>query len=228
MIVYFGQYNQNKPDLLNLDLEPVMPSLKTKSGIDQYIKCYAAIEELKNTFLVKSDIDIELKFDSKGNIYTDRYGQNFYDNFINLQPDNKVFTLNYSHIFFSEKQLEIVQLPAFYHETPFDKHFYSAVGSFDISRWIRPLQAGYINKDYNKEKIILVKRGDPLYYVKFNTKEKVKLRKFDMSNDLLKYIESCVEYKFFDNKSNLEKLYSIFLKHKYNKKILKEIKENLL
>ena len=109
MIVYTGQYNENKSDLLNLDLEPVMASLKAKEGIDQYIKCYAAIEELKNTFLVRSDIEIELRFDSSGNIYTDRYGQKFYDSFINPQIDNKVFTLNYNHVFFSEQKLEIIR-----------------------------------------------------------------------------------------------------------------------
>ena len=56
MIVYTGQYNENKSDLLNLDLEPVMASLKAKEGIDQYIKCYAAIEELKNTKISKYDV----------------------------------------------------------------------------------------------------------------------------------------------------------------------------
>ena len=228
MIVYTGQYNENKSDLLNLDLEPVMASLKAKEGIDQYIKCYAAIEELKNTFLVRSDIEIELRFDSSGNIYTDRYGQKFYDSFINPQIDNKVFTLNYNHVFFSEQKLEVIQLPAFYHETPFDNDFYSVIGSFDISSWLRPLQPGYINKNYDKEKTILVKRGDPLYYVKFKTKENIKLKRFDVNSNILKYIDSCVGYKAFDKKSNLQKLYKIFSKHKYNKKILKEIKNNLL
>lgn len=54
-------------------------------------------------------------------------------------------------------------------------------GTFDIKKWIRPIHCSYV-LEQNKEQTISFKKGEPWLYLKFHTKEKVKLKyNFDQS-----------------------------------------------
>jgi len=222
-----GSTEEFNTELTSIDPENVLESLsKNTDEIKEYISCYAAQKELKNCYLIRSDIDINLEFDSLGHIRTDRFGQKFYDLFINTS--GATINLTFNNIFFSKDSVEVVQLPAIYHDTPFDKDFYPCIGSYDISKWFRPLNAGYINKDLHKQKSISIKRGDPLFYVKFNTDSKVRLKKFEFTDHLYHKMTSCTSVKLTNPKLNLQKLYNIFRSNNFNSRILKEIKNNLI
>ena len=236
MDIYFTSYRTISVDggtvefnteLTSIDPENVLESLsKSTDEVKQYISCYAAQKELKNCYLIRSDIDINLEFDSLGHIRTDRFDQKFYDLFVSA--NGATLNLAFNNIFFSKNSVEVVQLPAIYHDTPFDEDFYACIGSYDISKWFRPLNAAYINKDLHKQKTISIKRGDPLFYVKFNTNSKVRLKKFEFTEYLYHKMSSCTLLKTTNPKLNLHKLYNIFTSNNLNKRILKEIKNNLI
>ena len=230
MNVYWSQpsISGSFTDLLVEPLDNLLSDCKQRTDVNfgKYLKCYSAISELKNTFIFRSPFDLGLKI-SKNGISTDRYGQNFAENICHYVDEN-CFTLLINIYFFSETQLKVEQMPPIYHNSPFNKDFYFAVGSMDISSWFRPFQPGFIHKNPDEEKVINIKKGDPLAYFKFCTDEKINFIEYETNSSISKYMLNCVEYKKFSPKTPLHILYEKFSKKSYNKKILKEIKNNLI
>ena len=230
MDVYWSQplIAEEFTDLLIEPLDNLLLDCKKRKDVNfgKYLKCYSAISELKNTFIFRSPFDLGLKI-SKYGLQTDRYGQNFAEN-IYHHADENCFTLLLNIYFFSENYLKVEQMPPIYHESPFNKDFYFSAGSFDISSWFRPFQPGFIHKDLNQEKIINIKKGDPLAYFKFHTDEGINFIEYETTETLIKFSMNCASYKIFKPKTPLKILYENFNKRSYSKKILAEIKNNLI
>ena len=59
------------------------PTLFEARGNVQYLKCPAFVESCKNDFVVCAPFDLNLQINAETNtLTTDRFGQDFYDNFI--------------------------------------------------------------------------------------------------------------------------------------------------
>ena len=56
---------------------------------------------------------------------------------------------------------------------------------------------------------------------------KIKFKNFKFTNTLNEYSLDTTHYKYFNKHQPLNKIYDLFIKNKYNKRILKEIKNNL-
>jgi hypothetical protein len=133
-------------------------------------------------------------------------------------------TLNYGIIFFSEEQLSFTAYPSFMHRSSWNNHGYCIPGTFDVSKWFRPVSLELqLNPgiDYLK-----ISKNEPLFY--FKTEEEVLLQKFYMTKPLLELMTSCVGFKQLEPKKPLEYLYNKLSKSGLKKQILKEIKSNLL
>ena len=78
-----------------------------------------------------------------------------------------------------------------------------------------------------KKNKIDIKRGDTLFYVKFHTNKKVNLKNFNVTKGILDFAKKTTDLKLFEKNLALEKMYKIFCSRSLNKRILKEIKNNL-
>jgi len=103
----------------------------------------------------------------------------------------------------------------------------SVPGAFDISQWFRPHV--FEVQMWDQVGTFKIKEGEPLFTIEFITDRPIVLKKFAMSEALVKYSDSCVDSsKFFGQWIGLAKKYKIFKDTKMDKLILKEIKNNLV
>lgn len=231
MKVYYAfDDSANISKLAYLEIENLYTNLLDRYNdqdeeIKKYLRCYAAIKDLKNTYIVKSPVDFNLFIDHETkNIFCDR-GNEFLSNYFDISRGSIQFGPEL--YLFSEESLTFTQLAPYFHDAPY-KEYYGVTGSFNISKWFRPVMTGLINKNLNsKNNNIIIKRGDPLYYIKFNTEESIELINYSMNEKIKKYSLDCFGYKNFVHSQKLAKLYSIFQHKRYNKKIIKEIKKEL-
>jgi hypothetical protein len=91
-------------------------------------------------------------------------------------------------------------------------------GTFNIAKWYRPIN--YAFEIIDDSKPINIKRGDPLFYIRFLTDEKINFV-YDFDNtDADKAITSCLAVKEFFPLLRMEDNYNIakhFIKNVKNK-----------
>jgi len=227
--VYWSRINLpllTSKDLLTYQPFSVYKNIKTEfkkypsSSLLGYIQCPASYNELKNVIGIRSDQDynIELKEGNENLHQLNREGH------ISLRSINeKFFDINSNYIFFSDQPLEVSLLPAYLDPNDLTKNTTLLSGKYDCGKWFRPISPAYVSH----KNIINIKRGDTLYYLKFNTNKKINLVNYQFNNQLGTYLNSTMGIKNFKKFLPLKTLYNLFLEKKYNSRILKEIKNNL-
>ena len=224
-----GVYSRN---LLTYSPISVLSLLRQKykddAGVNPYFRCPAAQDELKNYFAIRADADLSFKFNKENGIEIKsptRFDPNFA--FIVRSKKNQFCSLNSSYIFFSEEDVEITQFPAFFEDNSFVKNTQLTVGKFNVSKWFRPFDCTFFLKSKENE-IINIKRGDILFYIKVNTNKKVKFKEFIYTQKHHIFVNSCTVVKEFQYNTPLNILYSLFNNKNLSKRVLKEIKTNLV
>lgn len=196
--------------------------LRNKLG--NYVLCPAALNELKSTYYITSDINYHFYFENN-EVKSDMYDQKMFDNVLQRENDT-LFFFNFYTIMYSEVPCRVIQIPPYLHKTTFSRgNCLSVSASMDISKWFRPMHGVYMNDEKSPFQIQAM---DPLYYVKFETQEKIEFKEFNMNQNLFDLSLNCTNYKKFHPRSGLKKLYNKFIERKYGKRIMKEIKENIV
>ena len=230
LVVYWANFGLlDRLQRTNLLVEPPVRIMQTfhkeisyDSGGFSYKACSAAKNLFQNTFVIKSPFDVDAKITDnivyeKNQLITLRNPT--YENIYSVEYD-------FSWIFFSEESVEIVQTPAYMHQTLASKYGIAASGSFDINKWLRPINATFnLHKDINEFK---VKKDEPLFYLDFKTNRKVILKQFDLTLDLYNLANATAELKQFFPFESLETLYNRFTRSNRHKKVMQEIHKNLL
>ena len=80
----------------------------------------------------------------------------------------------------------------------------------DCGKWFRPTHLS----NSTEEKDFEIKRGDPLFYIKFHTKDKVQLKRFNMNDEILSHVASTVQVKKYLASTKLNKLYKLYKESK--------------
>lgn len=163
--------------------------------------CPATQLYYNNTFVIRSPFSVKLKceigpksclvvpeFGADMGIDRDLYNRLFMSHPTPDLADPKKPVVQYlvEQIFVSDTpDVWIESVPAHFHykENPWPVRTYS--GSFNIYDWQRPLNWAF--EWMNPEKEIVIKRGDPLIYVRFHSKilnAKYELVRIDKSSDL--------------------------------------------
>ena len=199
-----------------------------------YIKIYKSIPP-ENIWQFKKYLncqyiynEIQLK-DFNNNKYTLKN----YDKFITtnsiIHNLNTNYNLNYDpgYVFFSEEPVNIEVMSPFMHRSGFNKNGYIVPGTYDISKWFRPLNPALQLYD-NEDRVVESSKGDALMYIKFNCSDSVKLEKFYIDKELDSIIYGASGYKNYDPNRSLPYLYDKFEKAGLKKRTLKLIKENLI
>ena len=223
-------------EIATLPLEPLTKEVKTvfkDKGCDLAIRCYAVQDEIKNTFVYKSPFDLDVIYgEDKRIIVKPENVLNQGVNVVQFTPDLdgsingslvQLFT-NYGFYFFSEQPLKLsIQTPNF-HDSKI-KHIPLLTGEYDIAKWFRPVFPSYANYNYEN---FSMKRGDAMMYIKFNTDKKVVLKEFCMNRELDNLVTGSLDLKSVMPWVPLDRLYKMFLANNMNKKVLKQIKNQVV
>lgn len=130
-------------------------------------------------------------------------------------------------VFFSEESVKVQQFPPYMHNTKVTKTAYITAGSFDISKWFRPVNLTF--QLWPGETSINLIEGEPVVYINFVTDKKVVFKQFHLTEEIKAL--SSEGLKFRDLKGPLvplKTLYAAFVNSKRPQRVLKLIKENLL
>jgi len=201
---------------------------KEIDNIGSMYSCRSFLQYTKNMYLMKNPFDINVRIE-KSKVFNlgNRSLDNLYLNRV-MQTTNG-YNLNYQpgYIFFSETPLEIEVLSPFMHKSNFCKNGYIVPGSYDISKWFRPINPALQLYD-NSDKEIQSEKGDALMYINFKTNDSVRLKRFEITQELENIMYATTEYKKYDSNRSLSYLYDKFIQSGLSKKTLKIIKENLI
>jgi hypothetical protein len=197
------------------------------TGMATPIKCPAIVPEINNLFGLKSLYTYEFKIDN-GEVVSSTYNQDFFNNHVvvrDLQKKFFSFTQNYAFFTDSDSLKITVQIPPYFESTSLAKDTFCIPGTFDIGKWFRKIDNAFYLKDgvtsFN------IDEGDIFYYIKFHTDQKINFKQFIMTdkiNELHNHIPNSAVNRVLKHRK-LEDYYPMF---KHKKKILKEIKDNLL
>jgi hypothetical protein len=224
-----GLLSEKPESLLSYFSKNLFPN---NENYKHYMQCPAAQVEFKNTYVVKADFDIEFFIDTNKKIvnFHSSYelGENTKkvfteNNYLNLSTDNSLFNILTNLYLFSEESIQVAQLPPYFHKKDYvatQQNMYLLPGSFDISKWYRPFQASYLVENSGHIKL---KRGDPLYYIRFNTDQKINLIEYELNDKLIAYAQDCMNVKLYRPLQKFNFLYKMFAEKNIRKKILKEI-----
>ena len=80
-------------------------------------------------------------------------------------------------------------------------------GTMNIHKWIRPVDFTFEIIDLDQP--LHLKRGDPLFAVKFKTSEKVNLTHIEYSKDLKHITEACLASKTYVPRKSLKYRYKM-------------------
>ena len=225
--VYWSNYSnldRVTRQALYLDsFKPLLPELlKTK---DEYASCKSLHSIFKNTFYIEHPADRHFIFDK--NVGSDL---NMYNGWVYLENPqiNPKITFHYDlqWIFVAEEEIEIQQTPAYMHKISESQYGHIVAGSYDISKWIRPIGASYRLWDGVQE--IYLKEGDPVMYINFATDKKVNLIRFEPTPKINEIISGATNLKEIKPNIPLSDLYRRFKDSKRMEIAMKEIKSNLL
>jgi hypothetical protein len=207
--------------ILFTEPRPLMNLIAKEYSENIFLKCPAFIQSCKNTFVITAPMDGTIIVDKdKNELLCKGFGwdQNFYDSFCLIRPDNTV-TLAPRYIFYSKESLEMESMPVFLLKSPSIENLQTITGSFDIGKWIRPVDFTFVVKDYTKP--IIINRGDPIFFVRFKCNEKITLERVEYTNNLQKAYYACASLKSRIPNLNLPVLYemaksyvNLFLKRK--------------
>jgi hypothetical protein len=198
-------------------------NLKVTTPASNYSFCPAFKDVIKNTFVIKSSYDFKIGWNESGfYVETKRFPQEFFNSVIHpkSEEDGLLSIVSPSLIMFAEDSLEMELLPPYMHKT-LNGHFV-VPGKFNIGKHFRKLECSIHYYNYDN---IQVKEGDPLFYVKFLTDEKITFKRFTMSDTLMRYESYFRTKKHFVNRVIPLKWY---YENNIRNAILKEIKNNVV
>ena len=211
-------------------IEEITKKSNRSNQADNFFKCPAAINQFKNTLVCRNTSDVDVEFVNGGienRLQSPRINSQV---LVSIKPASVLGarTICYScnWVFFADKPVHITTSSPYAHRTDMNNYGYYVPGTYDISRWFRPVEFAFQMWDGVDE--FRSKEGDPLIYVKFNTDEKINLQRFELTKEIYNISKSCMSLKKFSNIKQLNKLYDIFTRNKTNKLLLNEIKRNVL
>tara|TARA_B100000427_G_scaffold10761_1_gene9082 strand:- start:315 stop:1049 length:735 start_codon:yes stop_codon:yes gene_type:complete len=240
--VYWSSANDPKEDDFSIMYEEPHSLFKDKvkekqkdrqTDMPGFDECTAFQDLGIHTLVVNNVIQTHIEFDgnyipnyqtpvkqlSKNALYADVRR----DNTLNNQM---IFDYHMPHIFFADASLEVMLSSPYFHQPGYMKYGAIVPGRFDVGSWFRPMRFE-INL-WEGNNIFKIEEGEPLAYLTFNTNEKIKLHKFHMNEKLYNIALACANSSAWWRNIPLSKRYAKFHASQSQKKVLTEIKNNLI
>ena len=235
MDLYYGWFmaalGSNDPSgrylLGHTPIETLGKNIPVNIKSSEYYKCPAFTDEIRKILVVKAGYDFDFELDQKTGAW---HGSNpewisKYVHLNNLEHHGLIqFTTDV--VMFSPKSVKITVMHPFMHHNDLTNVGSGIQGTYDIGKWFRPLQAAYYMKPNQPKLKFSVRQGDPLFYVKVDTDEPIKIHQFHETQAMREILLSCLQLKQTRHKIfTLQEAYARFKMHNFRKKIMKEIKE---
>lgn len=232
---YINSQVYNEHYLTHYGLDNVYTDLvvhKDKSNTrDNFFNCYAFKDAMKNMYCLRNPYSVDLRYEN-GECISNIPPKAIYDLAMTSQVKapsmEDALTINYgvNWIFFADKPLKIQTLHPWMHGTEASKTSFYVPGSYDISKWFRPVETAC--QLFPGENTFKSDEGEPLIYVNFLTDEKIEFKKFYLTQEIIDLSMSCIKLKYFKSFKALNYLYKVFVQSKLKNKILAEIKKNVI
>lgn len=158
--------------------EPAFKNIiKTFDNNSEVLICPAVGNYFKNTWIIKSPVDIEYQYFN--NILTTN------SKYVTSRPhkDRDILTFPLRYVFVSKESVVLESFPAFMFNTEAQTKLRMIPGSFNIGKWIRPVDftAQSLTSD-----VVKINKGDPLFCIRLLTDEKVELEQVTDQNEIKK------------------------------------------
>lgn len=196
------------------------------NNLNNFLMCPSVRPELTKTYIIKSPIDYSILWDGK-NITTFHYDQTAFDSLVRIRNlEFGMMSLGLELVFFcDDDSLEVTQLPPYFSTADLNVKTRRIPGRYDIATWFRPMDVPLIISNPNE--LIKINREDPLYYLRFETEEKINFERFVMTTEIYSVLMSCAELKLFIKNLPLADVYTRFRKARAKHLLLKLIKNQL-
>ena len=167
-----------------------------KNSQSLFMKCPAVTGFHQKFFVIKSPFDLELTYDRNKQDVRISESQKFYDQFVSWRKDEygenerPLFSFLFQYMFVADEPVWIETYPAFLHGQPENTQYIP--GSFDIYNWFRPVDFSFQMIDDTKP--VTIKRGQPLFYLKFNSKklnDNFTMKRIEWTDELFKQNKRC-------------------------------------
>lgn len=206
------------PEMLWYEPEPVLKHfVQERDKHVAFLKCPAVVDLYKNVFLIRSPMDLSFSIvrDDKGNCIIREHAQlpGFFNDFVvHRDPSQncrfEMLSISFCYLMYSRKELtlEIMHPSLSGHISTGLRGVNLMCAKYDISKWIRPLEFAFeIHEDTER---IDIKRGDPLYYIKFHTDKKINFIRGDIDS-AIDVMDSCLSLKAFVRGNSMQKNYEM-------------------
>jgi hypothetical protein len=233
LIVYWSPYQgyentQVNFNLLYEDPEPLRNILKPNPNNKQrsFFRCPSFNDIVNNIHVIKNPAYSKLKTDGE-NVYP--MSETYVNAKISGGPsieNHQVIDYAIQNIFFCEESLEMSLTGPYFSNSPYLSYGSVVPGKLDISKWFRPVNIEIQLHKGNKE--IEMLEGEHLAYVNFLTDRRVKIKRFEIDNDLYRISLGCSTAVNWEKRVPLSKRYERFMKTKTNKMVIQHIKKNLV
>jgi len=236
MIVYWCAYTEfdtisqfkfSEPELVS---KIVNASFQNLEAVDDFRTCPALRGYFKNVFELKFPCDYTLNFsEEEKTVGTNNYNQKFFDEMVLVRSlEHNLYAYNIRYLFFTESDLEVSQEHAYFSNTEFSRDTMFCPGTFNISKWFRPLDCGFIVRKGITQ--LTMKENEPYSYIRFHTDEKITFKRYHRTDKIKQLHAELAGLRFYRTKKTyrLAYFYDIFKKLKIKSLILKEITENLM
>jgi hypothetical protein len=213
---WYANFNDTWKELAFFEPEPVFKLISNSRSKDtEYLRCPALQDYYKNCFLLRSPVNVTINIATQpdGDKFAsiDTYDQKFFDENIMIRYKKgykyPILHLKFFYVFYANEPLMIELLSPSMHKTELQNNINVIYGTYDISKWIRPVEFAFEVIDDTKP--IVIKRGDPMYYVRFPTINKIKLTREEISNDLSRVVNSCAALQNYVPNNTLDKNYGM-------------------
>jgi hypothetical protein len=180
----------------NVFFEPEKLSNIFNGVKSNFRNCPANTQFLKNFWLIRAPFDFEVTFDRKNRRAQLDKEQKWVNEFFHARwdessdNDNLLITHGCRYLFVADEPTRIEVYPPFLHKEVENTRFIN--GTFDIQKWQRPVDFSFEVLDDTKP--VKVKRGDPLFYIKFQGEdlfEDFKLKEIEWTDELLRMTKRC-------------------------------------
>ena len=229
--------NKNIPDDLSLLIEepiPVFNMVLKEFGKKNFVRdkdsmffnCPAFKNVNKNVFAITSPVNLTFDLNDT-RIQVKELAQREFDNMIHVRNFmDRFLSINFGLLMFSGKSVQASQLPAYMSSCEMAVKTRIVPGVFDISKWFRPFELSFFVNEFNNT--LSIKRGDPLFYICFDTDEDIEFKRFKCTDKLTREVDMCLSVKRYVSNLGLEQLYNMFNGSRTNKRVLKLIEQNLI
>lgn len=197
-----------------------------EKNTNSYLSCPAVSSRFKKTLVVKSTkysehiVDGDKISPSKSNPY---HARNMRDRTIKT---GATFEYHTRSMFFADQPLDVLFTAPYFHKAGYTNYASVIPGSFDIGSWFRPFN--FEVQSWIEEGKIIIKKGEPLFYLNFLTDKKIVMKEFKYNYKFSDYSDSLTKTSLYLRGQGLESRYDMFEKNEVRAKIMEEINNNLL